>query len=193
MDAKRMTFAATLAVFGLAFAATGWGAGASKPTFTLTSGQGEGTGEHLSRSVPGSGPALVRLYRVERETELTDAKVAHSDSAAFLFALSVDGDSVQLHHQGNVTKYTIVGKRTVYQPSDEAGEMQLSAPALVAVRFDQGRIELLTVTPKQLTVLRSLEAIEGYVLTTARFIGEQRLPAGSSTAAVLPAQDPDSP
>ena len=190
MDAKRMTFAAALTVVGVAFALTGSAHGGSKRILTVAPDQDAGPSSLPS---PKPDPALVRLYRVERETELTDAKVAHSDSAAFLFALSVEGDAVRLHHRGSVTTYTIVGKRTVYQPSAEGGEMQLSAPALVAVRFDQGRIELLTVTPKQLTVLRSLEAIEGYVLTTARFIGEQRLPAGSSTAAVLPSSDPDSP
>jgi hypothetical protein len=186
-----MTFAAALIPFGLVMGPADSTSGGSTPTLALVADHPAGTEGPSSLAVPASVPTLVRLYRVERETELADAKVAHSDAAAFSFALSVEGDCVRLHHQGQVTKYTIVGKRTVYQPSDEGGEMQLSAPALVAVRFDQGRIELLTVTPKQLTVLRSLEAIEGYVLTTARFIGEQRLPARPPALAVLPPQDPD--
>ena len=64
--------------------------------------------------------------------------------------------------------------------------MQSSAPALVASRCEHGRVEILTVTPKQLTILRSLEAMEGYVLTTARFVGECPLAASPQAQASLP-------
>jgi len=46
---------------------------------------------------PAENAGLVRLYQVRSEVQLTDAKVAHSDSAAFLIRLSVDNDFVVLH------------------------------------------------------------------------------------------------
>jgi hypothetical protein len=123
---------------------------------------------------PVSG-GVVRLYQVRYETQVTDVKVTRSDSPGFVVRLSVDGDSVVLHHDEGLVRYRIIGHRLVYQAADEDGSMQSSAPALVASRCDHGRVEVLTVTPKQLTILRSLEAMEGYVLTTARFVGERPL------------------
>ena len=129
---------------------------------------------------------VVRLYQVRRETQVTDVKVTRSDSPAFVIQVSVEGDSILLHHDENLIRYRIIGHRLVYQASDQDGSMQTSAPALVASRFDHGRIEVLTVTPKQLTILRSLEAMEGYVLTTARFVGERPLVFQPQAQASLP-------
>jgi hypothetical protein len=134
---------------------------------------------------PVSG-GVVRLYRVRRETQVTDVKVTRSDSPAFVVQLSVDGDSVVLHHDEGFVRYRIIGHRLVYQAADEDGSMQSSAPALVASRCDHGRVEVLTVTPKQLTILRSLEAMEGYVLTTACFVGERPLGSSPRAQASLP-------
>ena len=129
---------------------------------------------------------VVRLYQVRRETQVTDVKVTRSDSPAFIVQLSVEGDSVVLHHDEGLVRYRIIGHRLVYQAADEDGNMQSSAPALVASRCDHGRVEILTVTPKQLTILRSLEAMEGYVLTTARFVGERPLGSTAQAQASLP-------
>jgi hypothetical protein len=117
---------------------------------------------------------------------VTDVKVTRSDSPGFVVRLSVEGDSVVLHHDEGLVRYKIIGHRLVYQAADEEGNMQSSAPALVASRCDHGRVEVLTVTPKQLTILRSLEAMEGYILTTARFVGERPLTASSQAQASLP-------
>ncbi|MBV9488864.1 MAG: hypothetical protein JO069_03950 [Verrucomicrobia bacterium] len=122
----------------------------------------------------------VRRYQICRETQVTDAKVTRSDSLASVIQLSVDRDSVILHHGGTSIRYKVVGRRLVYQAANEDGSMQTSAPALVAARFDQGRVELLTVTPRRLTLLRPLEAMDGYVLTTAQFVGESPLSASST-------------
>ena len=123
-------------------------------------------------AIPGA-TAVVRLYQVCRETQITDAKITRSDSPGFLIALSVEGDAVALYEGKTVIRYKLVGHRMVYQPANEEGSMQTGAPALVAVRADQGRVEALTVTPSRLTIVRSLEAMDGYVLTTARFAGER--------------------
>lgn len=142
-----------------------------------------------SNRLPSSPPGVVRLYQVRRETQVTDVKVTRSDSPAFVVELSVEGDSVVLHHYEGSVRYRIIGHRFVYQAADEDGGMQSSAPALVASRCDHGRVEILTITPKQLTILRSLEAMEGYVLTTARFVGERPLagsPEAQARAAALP-------
>jgi hypothetical protein len=134
---------------------------------------------------PASG-GVVRLYQVRCETQVTDVKVTRSDSPAFVVQLSVEGDSVVLHHDEGTVRYKIIGHRLVYQAADEDGNMQSSAPALVASRCDHGRVEVLTVTPKQLTILRSLEAMEGYVLTTARFVGERPLAVSPQAQTSLP-------
>ncbi|MBV9998673.1 MAG: hypothetical protein JO015_06115 [Verrucomicrobia bacterium] len=139
----------------------------------------DGDSSRVPSPVPGG---VVRLYQVRRETQVTDVKVTRSDSPAFIVRLSVEGDSVVLHHDEGLVRYRIIGHRLVYQAADEDGNMQSSAPALVASRCEHGRVEVLTVTPKQLTILRSLEAMEGYVLTTARFIGERPLAALSPHA-----------
>lgn len=154
-------------------------------------------GDGSSRpSSPGS-TGVVRLYQVRRETQVTDVKVTRSDSPAFVVRLSVEGDSVVLHHDDGVVRYRIIGHRLVYQAADDDGNMQSSAPALVASRCDHGRVEILTVTPKQLTILRSLEAMEGYVLTTARFVGERPLGLPPQAQASLPSNRnktlPDTP
>ncbi|MBV8901813.1 MAG: hypothetical protein JOY92_17065 [Verrucomicrobia bacterium] len=141
-------------------------------------------GNNSGRLPFATSGGVVRLYQVRRETQVTDVKVTRSDSPAFVVQLSVEGDSVMLHHDESVVRYKIIGHRLVYQAADEDGDMQSSAPALVASRCDHGRVEVLTVTPKQLSILRSLEAMEGYVLTTARFIGERTL-AGAPAQASL--------
>ena len=150
-----------------------------------------------SRSSSPASAGVVRLYQVRRETQVTDVKVTRSDSPAFVVRLSVEGDSVVLHHDDGLVRYKIIGHRLVYQAADEDGNMQSSAPALVASRCDHGRVEILTVTPKQLTILRSLEAMEGYVLTTARFVGERPLGLPPQAQASLPSNRnktlPDTP
>ena len=125
---------------------------------------------------------LVRLYQVRSEVQLTGSKVAHSDSEAFLIQLSVDDDSVVLHNDHGDVRYRITGRHFVYQAEEGQESMHVSAPAIVAARLDQGRVEILTVTPKRLTLLRSLYAEEGYRLTTAQFVGEKPL-AGSDRSA----------
>jgi len=127
---------------------------------------------------------LVRLYQVRSEVQLADSKVAHSDSAAYLIRLSVDNDFVVLHNDHADARYRITGRRFVYQPEGQES-MQVSAPAIVAARFEQGRVEVLTVTPKRLTILRSLYAEEGYRLTTAQFVGEKPLVGSDRSAPLL--------
>jgi hypothetical protein len=139
-----------------------------------------------SRLPSASSGSVVRLYQVRCETQVTDVKVTRSDSPGFVVRLSVEGDSVVLHHDEGLVRYKIIGHRLVYQAADEDGSMQSSAPALVASRCDHGRVEVLTVTPKQLTILRSLEAMEGYVLTTARFVGERPLAVSPQAQTSLP-------
>jgi len=124
---------------------------------------------------PAENAGLVRLYQVRSEVQLADSKVAHSDSAAYLIRLSVDSDFVVLHNDHADARYRITGRRFVYQPEEGQESMQVSAPAIVAARFEQGRVEVLTVTPKRLTILQSLHAEEGYRLTTAEFVGEKPL------------------
>lgn len=140
--------------------------------------------DNSSRSPSPLPGGVVRLYQVRRETQVTDVKVTRSDSPAFVVQLSIEGDSVVLHHDESTVRYRIIGHRLVYQAADDEGNMQSSAPALVASRVDHGRVEVLTVTPKQLSILRSLEAMEGYVLTTARFVGERPLAATPPQAQV---------
>jgi hypothetical protein len=131
---------------------------------------------------------LVRLYQVRSEVQLTDSRVAHSDSAAFLIRLSVDGDFVVLHDSHADLRYKITGRRFIYQSEEGQETMEASAPAIVAARLEQGRVEILTVTPKRLTILRSLHAEEGYRLTTAQFIGEKPL-AGNDGSPPLDTKD----
>jgi len=131
---------------------------------------------------PAGNAGLVRLYQVRSEVQLADSKVAHSDSAAYLIRLSVDTDFVVLHNDHADARYRITGRRFVYQPEEGQESMQVSAPAIVAARFEQGRVEVLTVTPKRLTILQSLYAEEGYRLTTAHFVGEKPL-VGSDRSA----------
>jgi hypothetical protein len=131
---------------------------------------------------PAGNAGLVRLYQVRSEVQLADSKVAHSDSAAYLIRLSVDSDFVVLHNDHADARYRITGRRFVYQPEEGQESMQVSAPAIVAARFEQGRVEVLTVTPKRLTILQSLYAEEGYRLTTAHFVGEKPL-VGSDRSA----------
>jgi hypothetical protein len=131
---------------------------------------------------PAEPHALVRLYQVRSEVQLTDSKVAHSDSAAFLIQLSVEGDFVLLRNDSSTVRYRITGRRFIYQSEGGQESMQASAPAIVAARLDQGRVEILTVTPKRLTILRSLYAEEGYRLTTAQFVGEKPLAASDGPA-----------
>jgi hypothetical protein len=154
-------------------------------------------GDPFSRSSSPASAGVVRLYQVRRETQVTDVKVTRSDSPAFVVRLSVEGDSVVLHHDDGLVRYKVIGHRLVYQAADEDGNMQSSAPALVASRCDHGRVEILTVTPKQLTILRSLEAMEGYVLTTARFVGERPLGLPPQAQVSLPSNRnkilPDTP
>jgi hypothetical protein len=129
---------------------------------------------------------LVRLYQVRSEVQLTDSKVAHSNSAAFLIRLSVDGDFVVLHDGHADVRYKITGRRFIYQSEEGQESMETSAPAIVAARLDQGRVEILTVTPKRLTILQSLYAEEGYRLTTAQFVGEKPLAGSVESAPVIP-------
>jgi hypothetical protein len=142
----------------------------------------------LAQKIPQPSPTpvenagLVRVYQVRNEVQLTGSKVAHSDSEAFLIQLSVDGDSVVLHNDHGDVRYRITGRHFVYQAEEGQESMHVSAPAIVAARLDQGRVEILTVTPKRLTFLRSLYAEEGYRLTTAQFVGEKAL-AGSDRSA----------
>jgi len=131
---------------------------------------------------PAGNAGLVRLYQVRSEVQLADSKVAHSDSAAYLIRLSVDSDFVVLHNDHADARYRITGRRFVYQPEEGQESMEVSAPAIVAARFEQGRVEVLTVTPKRLTILQSLYAEEGYRLTTAQFVGEKPL-VGSDRSA----------
>jgi len=131
---------------------------------------------------PAGNAGLVRLYQVRSEVQLADSNVAHSDSAAYLIRLSVDTDFVVLHNDHADARYRITGRRFVYQPEEGQESMQVSAPAIVAARFEQGRVEVLTVTPKRLTILQSLYAEEGYRLTTAHFVGEKPL-VGSDRSA----------
>ena len=131
---------------------------------------------------PAGNAGLVRLYQVRSEVQLADSNVAHSDSAAYLIRLSVDTDFVVLHNDHADARYRITGRRFVYQPEEGQESMQVSAPAIVAARFEQGRVEVLTVTPKRLTILQSLHAEEGYRLTTAHFVGEKPL-VGSDRSA----------
>jgi hypothetical protein len=131
---------------------------------------------------PAGNAGLVRLYQVRSEVQLADSKVAHSDSTAYLIRLSVDSDFVVLHNDHADARYRITGRRFVYQPEEGQESMQVSAPAIVAARFEQGRVEVLTVTPKRLTILQSLHAEEGYRLTTAHFVGEKPL-VGSDRSA----------
>jgi hypothetical protein len=131
---------------------------------------------------PAGNAGLVRLYQVQSEVQLADSKVAHSDSAAYLIRLRVDSDFVVLHNDHADARYRITGRRFVYQPEEGQESMQVSAPAIVAARFEQGRVEVLTVTPKRLTILQSLYAEEGFRLTTAHFVGEKPL-VGSDRSA----------
>ena len=131
---------------------------------------------------PAGNAGLVRLYQVRSEVQLADSNVAHSDSAAYLIRLSVDTDFVVLHNDHADARYRITGRRFVYQPEEGQESMEVSAPAIVAARFEQGRVEVLTVTPKRLTILQSLYAEEGYRLTTAHFVGEKPL-VGSDRSA----------
>jgi hypothetical protein len=127
---------------------------------------------------PAEDAGLVRLYQVQSEVQLAGSKVTQSDSTAFVVRLSVEGDFVVLHNDHATVRYRITGRRFVYQSEEGQESMQVSAPAIVAARLDQGRVEILTVTPKRLTILQSLHAEEGYRLTTAQFVGEKPL-AGS--------------
>lgn len=148
----------------------------------------------LPQEVPAPSPTenagLVRLYQVRSEVQLTDSKVTHSDSAAYLIRLSVDGDFVVLHDDRAGVRYRITGRRFVYQSEEGQESMQASAPAIVAARLDQGHVEILTVTPKRLTILQSLHAEEGYRLTTAQFVGEKSLVEGDRSG---PLTQKDSP
>jgi hypothetical protein len=147
-----------------------------------------------SVSQPSPTPAethgLARVYQVRSQVQLTDSKVAHSNSAAFLVRLSVDGEFVLLHNDTGIVRYKITGRRFVYQSEEGQESMEASAPAIVAARLDQGRIEILTVTPKRLTILQSLYAEEGYRLTTAQFVGEKPL---ARTDGPAPLDTKDSP
>jgi hypothetical protein len=147
-----------------------------------------------SVSQPSPTPAethgLARVYQVRSQVQLTDSKVAHSNSAAFLVRLSVDGEFVLLHNDTGIVRYKITGRRFVYQSEEGQESMEASAPAIVAARLDQGRIEILTVTPKRLTMLQSLYAEEGYRLTTAQFVGEKPL---ARTDGPAPLDTKDSP
>jgi hypothetical protein len=134
--------------------------------------------------VPAENAGLVRLYQVRSEVQLTDSKVAHSDSVAFLIQLSVDGDFVVLHDDRANVRYRITGRHFLYQSEEGQESMQVSAPAIVAARLDQGRVEILTVTPKRLTILQSLHAKEGYRLTTAQFVGEKPLGESDRSASL---------
>jgi hypothetical protein len=125
---------------------------------------------------------------VRSEVQLADSNVAHSDSAVYLIRLSVDTDFVVLHNDHADARYRITGRRFVYQPEEGQESMEVSAPAIVAARFEQGRVEVLTVTPKRLTILQSLYAEEGYRLTTAQFVGEKPL-VGSDRSAPLQQKD----
>jgi hypothetical protein len=124
-------------------------------------------------SVPDNG--IVRLYQVKSEVQLSEAKAVHSDSPAYVIQVSVDTDSVVLHDDRTTVRYKITGRRFIYQSEEGQEGMQSSAPAIVAARFDQGRTEILTVTPKRLTLLQSLRAVDGYRLTTAQYTGEKPL------------------
>jgi hypothetical protein len=137
---------------------------------------------------PAEAAGLVRLYQVRNQVQLADSKVAHSESTAFLIRLSVDNDFVVLHNDHADARYRITGRRFVYQSEEGQENMEVSAPAIVAARFEQGRVEILTVTPKRLTILQSLYAEEGYRLTTAQFVGEKPL-VGSDRSAPLPQKD----
>src|SRR5438132_2373016 len=99
---------------------------------------------------------LVRLYQVRSEVQLADSKVAHSDSAAYLIRLSVDNDFVVLHNDHADVRYRITGRRFVYQSEEGQESMQVSAPAIVAVRFEQSRVEGQIVTTLWPTILRYL-------------------------------------
>ena len=140
---------------------------------------------------PAETQGLVRLYQIRSEVQLTDSKVAHSNSAAFLIRLSVDGDFVVLHNGHTDVRYKITGRRFIYQSEEGQETMETSAPAIVAARLEQGRVEILTVTPKRLTILQSLYAEEGYRLTTAQFVGEKPL-AGSDESTPLDLKDSSS-
>jgi hypothetical protein len=140
--------------------------------------------QEVSQPIPAENAGLVRLYQVRSEVQLTDAKVAHSDSAAFLIRLSVDNDFVVLHDEHANVRYRITGRRFIYQAEEGQESMQASAPAIVAARLDQGRVEILTVTPKRLTILKSLYAEEGYRLTTAQFVGEKPLTESDRSASL---------
>jgi len=125
---------------------------------------------------------LVRLYQVHSEVQLAGSNVTHSDSEAYVIRVSVDSDSVVLHNDRGNVEYKITGKRFVYQSKEGQEGMQVSAPAIVAARFDQDRAEILTVTPQRLTILQSLHAEEGYRLTTAEFVGEKPLAQADQSA-----------
>jgi hypothetical protein len=140
---------------------------------------------------PAETQGLVRLYQIRSEVQLTDSKVAHSNSAAFLIRLSVDRDFVVLHNGHTDVRYKITGRRFIYQSEGGQESMETSAPAIVAARLEQGRVEILTVTPKRLTILQSLYAEEGYRLTTAQFVGEKPL-AGSDESTPLDLKDSSS-
>jgi len=99
-----------------------------------------------------------------------------------LIRLRVDNDFVVLHDDHDNVRYRITGRRFIYQAEEGQESMEASAPAIVAARLDQGRVEILTVTPKRLTILKSLYAEDGYRLTTAQFVGEKPL-AGSDRSA----------
>jgi hypothetical protein len=142
--------------------------------------------EPVSKPSSAETHGLVRLYQVRNEVQLTDSNVAHSNSAAFLIRLSVEGDFVVLHGGGADVRYKITGRRFIYQSEEGQESMESSAPALVAARLDQGRVEILTVTPKRLTILQSLYAEEGYRLTTAQFVGEKPLAGSVECAPVIP-------
>jgi hypothetical protein len=134
------------------------------------------TPDSTPNPIPDNG--IVRLYQVKSEVQLSDSKAVHSDSPAYVIQVSVDTDSVVLHDDRATVRYKITGRRFIYQSEEGQEGMQTSAPAIVAARFDQGRTEVLTVTPKRLTLLQSLRAVDGYRLTTAQFTGEKPLIGG---------------
>ncbi len=145
---------------------------------------GDGGAQSGAASVPAircvstTPSPMARLYQVKSETQITDAKVSRSETTAYNLPVAVEGDAIILRPaEEGAVRYRVVGHRYVYQASGGEGEMQTGAPALVATRTEAGRIEILTLTPQRLTLLRSLAALDGYILTTACFVGERPVSA----------------